>query len=520
MSRREENRNSEPVDRAGEPASGLPARFLAAMRSLIPASRRSGPWIVALSGGCDSTALLRLLEKAAGLDPGAVPPPSRITAAHVHHGLRGREADADEEFSRNLAARFGFGFCSRCLSPPPGLPQGAVENWARSGRYRVLREAALARGASLILTGHNRNDQAETVLQRFIRGAGFWGLASIRPLRPVALGSPMLLARPLLAFTRREIAAYLDVLCQPHAVDATNEEMGFQRNRIRRHLMPHLERSTPGTAVDDLCRIAELSQDLHETLDRAARSAFQRVVREEPVTPSGDRRMTIPVAAFRALADPLRYALLRFASLRLAPRQVPLSQRVFQAAVDTISELSHEPMKKSVSSWSVAPDLSLTVSSDTIQLSASRERNPDPGGKPPSPFEAALSVPGEIRLPDGSSLTAVPCEDRAETDRLLARKQESRSRHLVEAVDGEKLGTSLLVRFRRPGDLFHPLGASGRRKLKSFLIDEKIPRADRDTIPLVVAGKKIAWAAGVRLGHDFRITGRTGSVVLLSWNRT
>lgn len=498
------------------PAGSLEERFLGSLRTLLPPPQR-GPWIAALSGGCDSTALLRLLREAAELDPAAVPPLERITAVHVHHGLRGREADADEAFSESLARRFGFPFRSRRLSPPAGLAPGAVENWARTERYRVLGETALEVGASVILTGHNRNDQAETVLQRLLRGAGFWGLAGIRPSRPVDRGCPVLLVRPLLDVTRHDLAAWLDRIDQPHTRDRTNEEAAFQRNRIRLLLLPRLEQADPGM-VDELCRMAETARSLHESLDRAARSTYRRLVREEDTGSAESRRLEIPLPRFHALPEHLRFALIRLISNRLAPRQVPLTRKAYGAAMKRLKEPEGSIGPEPVSSWSLAPGLFLKVTPDALLIESSPLQTERAWGGEKS-FEAALALPGTTPLPDGSSLIATQIESRKQAEAVIAGKAGRKGEQLTEVVDADEVGSPLQVRFRRAGDLFHPLGAPGGKKLKSFLIEQKIPASQRDTIPLLVKDGTIVWVAGMRIGHAFRITGKTSRFVLLTWSR-
>lgn len=229
----------------------LVGRFRQAFASAVPGHRESV--VVAVSGGADSMALLHLF---AGLRPR---PP--ITAAHLDHALRPDSA-RDAEFVLRQAGAIGVPCRVERIADGELRPAGrGVEAAARDHRYRFLGRVARERGARFVATAHHRDDQAETVLLRILRGAGPAGLAAIRPIRPLDDHGDVRLLRPLLATGRREIVAWLSARAIPWREDPTNHGDGNLRAIVRRRLLPALEADTRGL-VERLARLAERAAEL------------------------------------------------------------------------------------------------------------------------------------------------------------------------------------------------------------------------------------------------------------------
>jgi tRNA(Ile)-lysidine synthase len=220
----------------------------------------SGPGVVAVSGGADSVALLRILEGWA----------APLIVAHVNHRLRGADSDADEQFVRELSASLGLPFQSIAVDAAgEARRDGAnLENAARRLRYDWLARVARESGATWIATGHSADDQAETVLHRFMRGTGIQGLRGIARRRPLQPG--INLVRPLLGADRTEIVKFLNSIGQPWREDQSNRDPAFTRNRIRHELLPLLRSFNP-SVVDVLGRLSEQANELHDIMATAAR---------------------------------------------------------------------------------------------------------------------------------------------------------------------------------------------------------------------------------------------------------
>jgi len=221
--------------------------------------------VVAVSGGPDSVALLRALL--------ALGPKSKLVVAHLNHALRGAESDGDEAFVRALPAalshrallfrhtRIDVAACLRA-------PGESLETIARRLRYEWLVDVAREVGATWIATGHTADDQAETVLHRFLRGTGLKGLCGIPVRRELAPGIQVV--RPLLGMRRLEVLTYLEALEQSFREDSSNAEVAFTRNRIRLELLPHLATVYNPGIVTALCRLAAQASAIQQEEERRA----------------------------------------------------------------------------------------------------------------------------------------------------------------------------------------------------------------------------------------------------------
>ncbi len=220
-----------------------------------------GPGVVAVSGGADSVALLRILAGWA----------SPLIVAHVNHRLRGDDSDADEQFVRELALSLGLTFRSVAVDVAGKAKKDGtnLEDAARRFRYDWLASVAGESSASWIATGHSADDQAETVLHRLLRGTGIQGLRGIARQRELQPG--LSLVRLLLSAARTEIVDFLNLVGQPWREDLSNRDPAFTRNRIRHELLPLLRTFNP-SVVDVLGRLSEQANELHDTLEPAAKA--------------------------------------------------------------------------------------------------------------------------------------------------------------------------------------------------------------------------------------------------------
>ncbi|HMK28626.1 MAG TPA: tRNA lysidine(34) synthetase TilS, partial [Terriglobales bacterium] len=247
--------------------------FLAYARrhELLHAGDRVG---VAVSGGRDSVALLRLLLEARGA-LGVV-----LSVIHFNHKLRGREAYEDERFVAALAGQHGLAFHSRSADTQDYARKNhlSLEAAGRSLRQRFFGQQLSTNKVDMIATAHTMDDQAETVLLRMLRGAGTRGLAGIFPQLRIAHGQAIV--RPLLGMRRRQLAEYLEQIGQAWREDASNQDLRFLRNRVRHRLLPILEREFQPGIIETLAQLAELAREeerfWEQELDSARRQAGLR----------------------------------------------------------------------------------------------------------------------------------------------------------------------------------------------------------------------------------------------------
>jgi tRNA(Ile)-lysidine synthase len=242
----------------------LPAQLLAAW----PLAQWDGVHVLAAcSGGADSVALVRALVEAKRSGGGA----GRVFVGHVNHGVRGAESDADEAWLQTACDTWGVPLVVRRIERSTtgvGSPATHSEESLRDERYRLLTEMAEEFGARFVVTAHTRDDQAETVLFRLLRGSGLRGLAGMQSSRP--LSTSVTLVRPLLAASRHDLRTWLAQLNQPWREDATNASGHYARNRVRNELLPYLREHVSPQADAALVRIAAQASEAQSLIDELA----------------------------------------------------------------------------------------------------------------------------------------------------------------------------------------------------------------------------------------------------------
>jgi tRNA(Ile)-lysidine synthase len=283
----------------------------------------------AVSGGADSVALLLALHAANTAQPGKKNDSLGVglSAAHVHHGLRGADADADLALVQALCARLDIPLHLQHVSVPDRVQQTgeSIEEAARTLRYAFF-DTLLASGeATTILTAHTLDDQAETVLLKLLRGAWTEGLGAIHPLVATKTGK---ILRPLLQVRRSEIEAFLHALNQPWREDASNADPAYTRNRVRHQLLPLLREFNPLIA-ETLANLSQLARDDDAHWQRAITQLLpQLLLPGKPVrgggransTAPGQQTVAIELERLRALDLATRRRILRAAARQLGAR--------------------------------------------------------------------------------------------------------------------------------------------------------------------------------------------------------
>ena len=453
--------------------------------------------LVALSGGADSVALLRLLQ-----DLQADGVLTVVGAAHLNHQLRGADADQDEAFCAALAARRAVPFIADRVDVAAlaRAQHRSLEDAARVARYAFLDRAATALGADVIAVAHTKEDQAETFLLRLMRGAGTRGLAAIQPRAGRVI-------RPLLDVERASLRAYLAECRETFREDATNADVRIPRNRVRHELIPYLRSHFSPAVTDVLARAAGLARQDEEFLQAEAIKLAARVV-------LSDVTVRLDVPGLRSAPRALSSRVVHAALTRLAG-----SRSIHFDHVDRLLALVTDSAAGQGRAISLPGQVAVRAG-DEIVLRGDTEFRRRRGAASAQPrgdgrensFALSLSIPGEVRV--GSQ--AVQAERLAGPSLPNGRPRIWEGRGVEVGVAADRLTLPLGIRSRRPGDRFRPLGAPGRRKLQDFLVDRKVKREDRDTVPLVVDGHdRIVWVVGQSVAEDFRVTDPSQGVILL-----
>jgi len=486
----------EPCPAAGRTLVERVQDFIRERRLLEP---REGV-VTGVSGGPDSICLLHVLTELNRLYDWRW----GLIVAHLHHGLRGPEADADEACVHDAAQRLKAPFFSSRVDVASLAAQTrcGIEEAARRARYEFLRGVAEENGAAAVAVGHHADDAAETVLLRLGRGAGLWGMAALAPSRALAAGSAVRLVRPLLRVRRREILQYLDSRNLEYRIDRSNLDTRFRRNFIRHRLIPEMEEAAGCAVIESLIDINSRAVEILEGLDRLIEPFWHRSMKEHGRAPF----VLVPWEAWNSTAGTVRKYLIRkavgFVSEPDSP--VALAEKHYEilAGLSARTDVGR--------SFSLPGGTTARIEHDGLLFRAASGGS-DAGRKagPAMP----LQIEGEkfyepFNVKIKAELTAA-----AEDPVAYAR---AAGGPLAAILDADRTGTRLSLRVRKEGDRFTPLGAPGSKKLKDFFIDSKIPERKRGLTPLVVTDRdEIVWVVGRRIAEPFKCTASTKRVLRL-----
>jgi tRNA(Ile)-lysidine synthase len=445
-------------------------RKVAAALSQYSPSARPLQLGVAVSGGPDSVALLGALATLADEERLA------LTVLHVNHRLR-PEAEDEQRLVETLSARWQLPCIVEILMPPE--KRSGIEAWARAERYRFFQTTCTNLGLHAVTLAHTIDDQAETVLFRLLRGSARRGLAGIPPLR--ALGKTWIL-RPLLDCTRQEVMEYLHSQQLPYAIDPSNADWRYSRNKIRHRLLPFLEQEFSPRLRHHLAALATTFREEEEWLETQAITARGRV----QTTPT-----SLSLSKLAAEPEALHPRILR----QWLEENVQAADLTF-IHFRSLRDLSIHRRRRSVD---VPGNRRVLHEGDSLVITERGERLHS------IPYSSLLLPGNELSVGEGAyRVTLSPLRE------WEGSLEQVRSNNLwVALFDGDAVRDGVLVRNFYPGDRVRPLGMKGRKKVHDVFIDAKVPVVHRSTWPLVVVGSEIAWVPGCVRSEIAKITATT-----------
>ena len=425
---------------------------------------KAGRYLIGLSGGADSVALLMTLLP--DIRDGRI----AAEAVHVNHGLRGTESDDDEKFCRELCEREGVP-----LTVYQADLQGKTdEDSARKARYGFFREKYKAFKADGLILAHHADDQAETFLMRLTRGAGPEGLECMREDETV---EDIRIFRPMLRIKREEIRTALTEDGTGWREDSTNTDTTYLRNRVRQELIPALE-AISESAVDKICRTAGMIAADNDVLDAAA----EKLLRENA------KGSILNAAAITAEPEAVRRRVLRKWWNAEGPA---LEEHALSAAqTEALTALLDVTKGKTNLPGGV---YAVRTGKHLILRRSEKEEAPEPAA-----FSGKETVFGDYRI------TVGPSEGNP-----------GDGKKTQEVPDGFFEGCE--IRTRRPGDRIRPFGSTGSRKLQDYLTDRRIGEPFRDQIPLICRGNEVLLVCGVGAGNIPRWN-REDHPVRITWH--
>lgn len=432
--------------------------------------------IIGVSGGADSVVLLHLLKRLQqeylwGIE---------MFVVHVNHGIRGTEADEDQLFVENLCKEWGVPFQSYTISVPELalVHKKSLEEMGREVRYKLFEKIRTEKKFDYILVAHHQNDQAETILMNLIRGSGTTGLIGMTPQNGRVL-------RPLLCVSRHQIITYCKENNLSYKTDSTNEEEQYLRNKIRKRVMPVLNECNPNL-LQAFTQLSEILFYQEEYMEYETQKMIKAILLNK-----NDNKIEISRDLFVKSPIALQHRVIRQLIFMLLGHIKHISYQHIQIVQEFITK------KETGKIIHLPRTLTVSIKYDMIQFYIGRISQ-DIKIAP-----VIIQKDQKIHIPNLNAELELHVlkNEIGNEDRLS-------SRWIVE-FDGQVIKEPLQLRTRMPGDIFSPSKGRGTKKLKDYFIDLKIPREERERIPLVAQGSEILWIVGYDYNKKYKVTPNT-----------
>ncbi len=432
--------------------------------------------VVGVSAGVDSMVLLHLLSACRQTFH------LSLIVAHVNHGIRPKESEQEADLVQKECERLGlpFEYGKFDAKEFQKARKLSLQEAARRLRFHFFEEVLRKYDAQKIALGHQADDQVETILLRLMRGAGLQGLKGMLPIREGKV------IRPLLEVWRHEIETFAIKNKIPFLVDSSNLKEDYGRNRMRLSLIPLLEKEYQPKLKQILLRTSAILREENDYLEKEAEKIWQDMIEEK------GEFLTFRYPVYQSLHPAIQWRVIQ-----------KMLRRIYGEEKEDL-EISKvfKILKLAPPSFLLEFPLGVCLEKRYETVSLGKK-----SVKIIPPFEVELVCPGQTFIEEIGK--EVVTEEMDMEDRVIIPGGFSETAFL----DYDVLRFPLRIRNFRPGDRFQPLGVRGNQKLKEFLIDHKIPRFERSKIPLLIAGERVAWVVGHRIGEWARITNKTKRIL-------
>ncbi|MDP4088376.1 MAG: tRNA lysidine(34) synthetase TilS [Bacillota bacterium] len=440
--------------------------------------------IVAVSGGPDSMCLIHILHSLKDRYD------ITLYAAHVNHCLRGEDSDGDEEYVRNFCIENSIEFFSKrvdigALSRELNL---SSETAGREARYDFFKELRSGLGAQKVALAHNLNDQAETMLMRIMRGTGLEGLYGIKPVRD------NIYIRPILILAREEIEAYCERYGIKPRIDKSNYESIYNRNKIRLELIPYIRENFNKDIVNTLSRLSYIIGRDNDFIEEAAEKRYYELCREEPGRVILNKAISGEKEAItsRILRHAIKYVRGNLKNIEM----VHINDIISLFTIGTGKRIN---LPGGIVCENVYGDIRIFKSDNLKQESFVDNITIFQKDKdillPSVCFIDAMGLSVSMRLIDREEVTDFG--------------EEGSKRYF----DYDTVKNSISLRYRREGDRIVPCGMRGSKKLKDVFMDLKLPKEERDKVPIICFDDEIAWVFGYRVSNNHIVTKKTKNII-------
>jgi tRNA(Ile)-lysidine synthase len=447
--------------------------------------------LLAVSGGADSIALLHVM--CALKDEGLLK--AEFFCAHLNHQLRGADADLDERFVVDVVSKLNLPITTKRLNVQRYAFNNklSIETAARKVRIEFLLNVARAKNCTWIATGHQKNDNAETIVHRLLRGTGFRGLAGIWPIK--SFDGTAAFIRPLLCVTRDEIIEYLREKNLIWRQDYTNADCTYRRNYIRHKFLPAIQRDSTEPLLEQLSKLAESVQRFHSLVCSHADNCWAKVSQRDR------NNVKLHVAGFSSEPEPVQLELIRRSLATIGGGERNMTQQHYRRILQLAQRNSNGKQIQ-------LPD-KITARHEYDHLIFSRSEQRCRYDKQLS-NSVTLTVPGRTEFGQ-YQIEANLCEyNQNDFEKFKVAKNNS-----VEYCDLEKVKPPLFVRFRKQGDRFWPLGMPQEKKLGKFLTAAHVQRLDKQNALVIADSEKIIWVWPIRISEQVKISSETKQALQL-----
>jgi len=452
--------------------------------------------LLAVSGGADSTALMYTMSALKNRGVFA----AEMLCAHINHQLRGAEADKDEDFVITEAAKLKPTVITRRVNVRDFARRNklSIETAARKLRIEILLDIARDNNCDCVVTAHQKKDNAETILQRLIRGTGFRGLGGIWPKR---VFGEVNFVRPLLCVRRDEIIEYLEKRNLKWRIDHTNIDCSYRRNFIRHRLIPALQQQCGGSLVEQLFDLSCSARRFYSLVCENADNVWPELAEVK------NDIVSLNLKSFLAQPLPVKVELIRRSLIKAGCGEANLTQRHYEK----ILQLA----KSNVGGRKLELPGGFVVQREYENLIFLMPKENLTADGPISEI-VKLVIPGKTRF--GHYLIEATILDAPITNHQLpiTNHQLPITNHkLIECFDLAQVNLPLVVRPRRDGDRFIPLGLPGEKKVGKFLTAAKVPQQIRENVLIVSDSEKIIWVWPIRISEQAKISGETRRILQL-----
>ncbi|MCI5602974.1 MAG: tRNA lysidine(34) synthetase TilS [Clostridiales bacterium] len=449
--------------------------------------------IVGISGGADSVCLYKILlelKKYFDID---------IIAVHIHHGIRGDEADRDMNFVENMCKNDGVKFkCYKYNVPEYAKANGLSEEEAgRTLRYKAFDEVAkelISNGRSVkIAVAHNRNDSAETFIHNLCRGSGLKGLAGI----PYKNGS---IIRPVLCLTREEIERYLSEHNIAHIDDSTNFTEDYTRNKIRHRVLPYLNENINDNSISHICQAADELREIEDYLSEITNYAYENIVSEHNNCIYINRK---------ALADEkeiIQKRVVRVCIEKAAGKLKDITRKHIEDVIDLCDRQTGRYIMLPYGIIARVQYENIILERENINKIID-EKN----------IEKDIRKDGVYTLGDEEfDVRIIDVEKEEINIKFLINQLKNYQNLYTKCFDYDKIQFTVQLRYRESEDYLVINAKGQRKKLKSFFVDNKIPAEKRGMIPVFADGSHIIWIVGHRISEEYKVTEDTRHLLIIS----